>query len=63
MTRMVEEQREQIGILKALGCADRTIVARYLGFALLPTAAGAVLGVLAGEKCLPYAILRTYSML
>ncbi len=63
MTRMVEEQRQQIGTLKALGCDNRTIIFRYLGYAMLPTLSGGFLGVLIGEKVLPFAIMRTYSML
>lgn len=63
MTRMVQEQRQQTGTLKALGCSDRAILLRCLGYAMIPTVSGAVLGVLLGEKLLPLAILSTYQLL
>ena len=63
MTRMVEEQRQQIGTLKALGCSNKTIILQYFGFAMLPTIFGSVAGVLIGEKFLPYVIIRAYAML
>lgn len=63
MTRMVEEQRQQVGILKALGSGNRSVLLRYLLYALIPTAFGAAAGVLIGEKILPLAIMHTYSML
>ncbi|MFG6378055.1 MAG: FtsX-like permease family protein [Lachnospiraceae bacterium] len=63
MTRMIEEQRQQIGTLKALGCGNITIILQYFGFAMLPTVLGSITGVLIGEKFLPYVIIRAYSML
>ena len=63
MTRMVEEERQQIGTLKALGCGDGTVMFRYLCYALLPALTGSVLGVLVGEKVFPLAIMRSYSLL
>ncbi len=63
MTRLVEEERAQIGTLKALGCGDGTIIFRYLAYALLPTLLGAVVGVLFGEKVFPLAIMNAYSLL
>ena len=63
MTRMVEEERSQIGTLKALGCGNLSILKRYLYYALLPTFTGSVVGVLIGEKVFPLAILSTYSLL
>ncbi len=63
ITRMVEEERMQIGTLKALGCNNRSIMARYLSYALLPTLTGSVIGVLFGEKVFPLAIIKAYTML
>ena len=63
MTRLVEEQRPEIGTLKALGCGNAFIFARYLCYALFPTFLGSVAGVLFGEKFFPFAILNAYSML
>lgn len=44
MLRLVRMEREAIGLLKAFGVAPRTVAAHYLKLALLPVAAGAVLG-------------------
>ena len=63
MTRMVEEQRQQIGILKALGYSKRIIQIKYLSYAILPTLFGAIVGVLIGEKVLPLVIIYAYNML
>lgn len=63
MTRMVEEERQQIGTLKALGSGDGFILLRYLCYALLPTLTGSVLGVLIGEKFFPFVIMNTYTLL
>lgn len=63
MTRMVEEQRIQIGTMKALGYSRFAIVSKYLGYALLATAGGSVIGVLIGEKVLPYIIIYAYGIM
>lgn len=63
MTRMVEEQRISIGTLKALGYSKSAIASKYLGYALLATVGGSILGVAAGEKILPYIIIYAYSIL
>lgn len=63
MTRMVEEQRVQIGTMKALGYSKSAIAAKYLGYALIATIAGSILGVLVGEKILPYIIIYAYGIM
>lgn len=63
MTRMVEEERQQIGTLKALGSGNAAVLARYLMYALLPTLTGSIVGVLIGEKIFPLAIMKTYALL
>lgn len=63
MTRMVEEQRTLIGTFKALGYGRHSIVGKYIGYAFLATVGGSVLGVLAGEKILPYIIITAYGTL
>lgn len=63
MTRMVEEQRTQIGTLKALGYSQASIAAKYLLYAFTATVGGSVLGALIGEKALPYIIIRAYGIM
>ncbi|MDH7577395.1 MAG: FtsX-like permease family protein [Bacillota bacterium] len=48
LRRMVEQQREQIGILKALGYTDREILLHYMVHPLIVGAAGGLTGWLAG---------------
>ena len=63
MTRMVEEEGTQIGTLKALGYERHSIAAKYLGYALLATVTGSLLGVLFGEKVFPYIIINAYGIM
>lgn len=63
MTRMVEEQRTQIGTMKALGYNRFSIAGKYLGYACLATAAGCILGILFGEKVFPYIIIYAYGIM
>lgn len=60
MTRMVEEERTQIGTLKALGYKKSAITAKFVWYALLSTLLGSVVGVVLGESLLPIVIIRTY---
>ena len=63
MTRMVEEQRTQIGTLKALGYGKLSIAGKYLNYALLATVGGSIFGVLLGEKVFPYIIVTAYKIM
>ena len=60
MTRMVEEQRTQIGTLKALGYSKFTIIGKYILYAGLATVIGSVIGVFLGEFTIPYFIVSAY---
>nr|WP_041463835.1 ABC transporter permease [Pelodictyon luteolum] len=60
LSRMVNLQREEIGVLKAMGYRGREIGLHYLGFALLPAAAG-VLGGAVGGVFLGRGLMRIYS--
>ncbi|MBQ8803169.1 MAG: ABC transporter permease [Tyzzerella sp.] len=62
MTRMVEEQRVQIGTLKALGYSKFAIMKKYLYYALFATLGGSAFGVLVGEKLFPYVIIVAYKV-
>lgn len=63
MTRMVEEQRTQIGTLKALGYDKFSIAKKYIYYALTATLGGSVVGVLFGEKILPFIIIYAYKIM
>ena len=63
MTRMVEDERVQIGTLKALGYSRRSIAGKYLGYAGLATLGGSIVGILIGEKILPFIIIFAYGIM
>ena len=63
MTRMVEEQRTQIGTMKALGYGKVSIASKYLSYAFLATVGGSIAGVLFGEKVLPFIIIQAYGIM
>ncbi len=53
LSRMIDNQRMQMGTLKALGFSSRQIRNHYLSYALVPSAIGAVLGTIIGHFTLP----------
>ncbi|MCM1334336.1 MAG: FtsX-like permease family protein [Bacteroides sp.] len=63
MTRMVEEERIQIGTLKALGYSNGKIIYKYMLYAVTATVSGAVFGVLVGMKLIPFVIVTAYGMM
>ncbi|MBU5335490.1 FtsX-like permease family protein [Intestinibacter bartlettii] len=60
MTRMVEENRTEIGTLKALGYRDSEIAKKFIVYATTATIAGSVLGIVAGCGVLPPIISQAY---
>lgn len=63
MSRMIEEQRVQIGTLKALGYSDRDIIFKYMFYAVSATVTGSVIGSIIGMFIFPMVILSAYTML
>ena len=63
MTRMVDEQRTQIGILKALGYSNAAIVGKYMFYSGSAAFLGAVVGYFVGIKVFPMAIWNAYTMM
>ena len=63
MTRMVEEQRTQIGTLKALGYNKFQIASKYILYASLASIIGGILGMCVGFVLLPKVIWLMYSMM
>ena len=60
MTRMVEEQRMQLGTLKALGYNGKQIVSKYLIYASLASILGGILGMCVGFYILPSILWALY---
>lgn len=63
MTRMVEEQRVQIGSLKAMGYSGLAISRKYLLYGLLPSLAGGVFGLVIGYILFPKMIFTAYQIM
>lgn len=61
MTRMVDEEREYIGIMKALGYENRHILIKFITYSVLATTVGALLGLVVGYTLLPQLIFFAYS--
>jgi putative ABC transport system permease protein len=63
MTRMVEEERTQIGTLKALGYSRGAIIFYYIGYSIAASLIGGIIGVALGSKILPAVIANAYTMM
>ncbi len=63
MSRMVEEERVQIGTLKALGYNKMQIMSKYIIYSLLASVIGGMLGSLFGLKFFPTVIITIYQMM
>ncbi len=61
MTRMVEENRIEIGTLKALGYRDFEIARKYIIYASIASISGAIIGILVGSFILPLIVNIAYS--
>ena len=61
MTRIVTNQRTQIGILKAVGFKNSTIILHYLAYAFFPVLFGSVLGLITGPMIIPQMFYPTMS--
>ncbi|MBR5267428.1 MAG: hypothetical protein IKU20_04450 [Lachnospiraceae bacterium] len=62
MTRMVEEQRTQIGSMKALGFSYMAISVKYIGYAFAASFIGGILGLQAG-KLIPLVIANAFNIM
>lgn len=61
MTRMVDEQRTEIGTLKALGYSKGQIAMKYLMYALLASLLGSIIGCAIGMFVFPYIIFYAWN--
>ncbi len=63
MTRMVDEQRTQIGTYKALGYSGATIALKYIIYACIATVFGSTIGIIIGLRVFPAVIFNAYKIL
>ena len=63
MTRMVEEERTQIGTLKALGHRNGAIMGKYLGYSASAALVGCGLGVAVGCTFFPKLLWNAYGII
>lgn len=63
MTRMVEEQRTEIGTCKALGYSETQIAVQFVLYAVIASVLGTAAGTLIGYQVFPRVIFKCYGML
>ena len=63
MTRMVEEQRTEIGALKAMGFSRLSISKKYIGYAFLASLLGGILGLAIGCTLIPAVIANAFNIM
>ena len=63
MTRMVDEERTQIGIFKALGYSNSAIINKYLFYSGSAAVVGCGLGVIVGSIVFPKVLWAAYSII
>ncbi|MGN0702423.1 MAG: FtsX-like permease family protein [Lentihominibacter sp.] len=63
MSRMIEEERTQIGALRAIGYSRRRIMLKYIIYSGSAAAIGCIMGFLLGSKLFPLAIWLAYNMI
>lgn len=63
MTRMIEEERIEIGTLKALGYTNTQIIFKYILYSVLACVIGGILGMTVGLYLLPNIVWKLYSMI
>lgn len=63
MTRLIDEQRGQIGIFRALGFSNSRIIGKYLQYALMASLIGSIIGVFIGMASFPRVIYETWRLM
>ncbi len=61
MTRFVEEERGNLGLLKALGYTNRQIRRKFMIYGLVSACAGAAVGTILGHFVLPQVVFNAYT--
>ena len=63
MSRMVGDERTQIGTMRALGYSEFAIMMKYIIYSGTAAVSGCIVGFLAGTKVFPYVIWQVYGMM
>ena len=63
ITRLIQEERSKIGILKSLGYSKKQIMKKYLNYSFTAAIIGSILGVLTGTFIFPIIFVKVYSLL
>jgi ABC-type antimicrobial peptide transport system, permease component len=63
MSRMIEEQRTQIGVMKALGYTARAISAKYIIYSGSAALVGGLIGFFVGCRAFPATIWKVYDIM
>lgn len=63
MTRMVEEERTQIGAIKAMGYDTGAIAWKFLAYGMLAAAGGTLVGAVIGSTLIPWVIFTSYGIM
>ncbi|MBW3082946.1 FtsX-like permease family protein [Bifidobacterium phasiani] len=63
MTRMVEDERVEIGTYKALGYGTAQIACKYLAYAAAASLTGAAIGIAVLSQILPYIVMQAYGII
>lgn len=63
MNRMVEEQRTQIGVLKALGYSESSIMGKFMFYSGSAALIGCIFGYLGGTLIFPAVIWKVYGIM
>lgn len=63
MTRMIDEERTEIGTLKALGYTNNQIILKYILYAFLACVIGGILGMSVGFYLIPTIVWNLYSIM
>ena len=63
MTRMIDEHRSQIGVLKALGYSNASILGMYMTYSGSAAFIGSIIGLVVGCNVFPSVIWHAYTMM
>ncbi len=63
MTRLVDEQRGQIGIFRALGYSKKQVIGKYVTYAFLASVVGSIIGIVLGQLIFPTVIYNAWKLM